>query len=63
MCKQIKQELEDLIYLREENRVITLSKLGQFNVKEPVEKLELNIITADVQYFILMLWSFLMALV
>jgi hypothetical protein len=39
LCKQIEQELEDLIQPREENRVIIPGRLGQFDAKESVEKL------------------------
>ena len=49
--------------LGEENGVIISSRLGRFNAKELVEKLELNTITADVQRLTLMLQSFLIALV
>ena len=34
--------------LREENGVIIPSRLRQFNAKEPVKKLKLNTITANV---------------
>jgi hypothetical protein len=34
--------------LREENRVTIPSRLGRFNAKDLVKKLELNTITADV---------------
>ena len=34
--------------LREENRVIIPSRLGQFNAKKLVKKLKLNIITANI---------------
>ena len=34
--------------LREENKIIIPSRLRRFNVKEPVKKLELNIITTNV---------------
>ena len=34
--------------LREENRVIIPSRLRQFDAKELVKKLELNMITADI---------------
>jgi len=34
--------------LREENGVIILGRLGRFNAKELVKKLELNTITADI---------------
>jgi hypothetical protein len=40
---------------REENKVIIPSRLRWFNVKEPVEKLELNTITTDIQRLALML--------
>ena len=33
---------------REENRVIIPSRLRRFNVKEPVKKLKLNTITANI---------------
>jgi hypothetical protein len=35
--------------LREENKVIIPSRLGQFNAKKPVEKLKLNTITVNIQ--------------
>ena len=35
--------------LREENGVIISGRLGQFNAKEPVEKLKLNTIIANIQ--------------
>ena len=35
--------------LKEENRVIIFSRLGWFNAKEPVKKLKLNTITANIQ--------------
>jgi hypothetical protein len=63
LCKQIEQELEDLMRPREENGVIIPGRLGRFDAKEPVEKLELNTITADVQRLAPTLWSFLVALV
>jgi hypothetical protein len=63
LCKQIEQELEDLMRPREENGVIIPGRLGRFDAKEPVEKLELNTITADVQRLVPTLWSFLVALV
>ena len=34
--------------LKEENKVIILSRLRQFNIKEPVKKFELNTITANI---------------
>ena len=55
--------MEDLIRPRKENKVIIPGRLGQFDAKELVKKLKLNIITADVQRFTLTLWSFFMALV
>ena len=33
---------------KEENRVIIPSRLRQFNAKEPVKKLKLNIITTNI---------------
>ena len=33
---------------RKENRVIIPGRLKQFNAKEPVKKLKLNIITANI---------------
>jgi len=33
---------------REENGVIIFGGLGRFNAKEPVKKLKLNIITANI---------------
>jgi len=36
--------------LKEENGVIIPGRLKQFNAKEPVKKLKLNIITANIQY-------------
>ena len=49
--------------LREENGVTIPSRLRRFDAKEPVKKLKLNTITADVQRLTLTLWSFLIALV
>ena len=49
--------------LREENRVIIPGRLGQFNAKEPVKKLKLNTITANIQRLAPTLQSFLIALV
>ena len=43
------------MYLKEENKVIISSKLGRFDAKEPVKKLEFNTITTDIQYFTLTL--------
>jgi len=34
--------------LREENKVIILSRLRQFNAKESIKKLKLNTITANI---------------
>jgi len=34
---------------KEENKVIILSRLRRFNAKEPVKKLKLNTITANIQ--------------
>ena len=44
----LEQELEDLIYLKEENGVIISSRLRRFDIKELVKKLKLNTITADI---------------
>jgi hypothetical protein len=55
--------LEDLIHPKEENKVIIPSRLGQFDAKEPVKKLKLNTITANIQHLASTLWSFLVALV
>ena len=49
--------------LKEENKVIIPSRLRWFNAKKPVEKLKLNIITADIQCLTPTLWSFFVALV
>ena len=49
--------------LKEENRVIISSRLRWFNTKDPVKKLKLNTITANIQCLTLTLWSFLIALV
>ena len=40
--------MEDLICLKEENKVIISSKLRRFDAKELVKKLKLNIITANI---------------
>ena len=34
--------------LREENKIIIPSRLGWFNAKKPVKKLELNTITTNI---------------
>ena len=49
--------------LREENGVTIPGRLGRFDAKEPVKKLELNTLTVNVQRLALTLWSFLIALV
>ena len=49
--------------LKEENKVIILGRLRRFDAKEPVKKLELNIITADIQCLALTLQTFFIALV
>ena len=49
--------------LKEENGVIISNRLGRFDAKEPVKKLKLNTITANIQHLALTLWSFLIALV
>ena len=36
------------MHLKKENKVIILNRLRQFNTKEPVKKLKLNIITANI---------------
>ena len=41
--------------LKKEKRDTIPGRLRQFNTKEPVKKLKLNIITANIQYFTLTL--------
>ena len=40
--------MEDFIYLKKENKVIILSRFGQFNAKKPVKKFKLNMITVNI---------------
>ena len=49
--------------LKEENKVIISSRLGQFDAKELVKKFKFNTITANIQRLALVLWSFFIALV
>jgi hypothetical protein len=61
--KQIEEELEVLTCPRKENGVTVPGRLGRFDAQEPVEKLELDTIIADVQHLAPTLWSFLISLV
>ena len=49
LYRQIHKELEDLIYLKQKDRTSILKRLRQFNLKELVKELKLNIIVVDIK--------------
>ena len=56
LCKQLKKELEILIYKRQDNKKWAIfSILRRFNVKELVEDLKLNTIVNNIKHLTLTL--------